>query len=299
MTFDLVLIYHDNPMALDRFFARLYQQTDFLSFGDRANFLICDTGTPREKLTATLEVCRRWQSRKRPILVRAETTAIRQSFPPDVDVRTVPLAANIAVLDVSKADVVVHAILSNLFVPAYFTEVMALHAQDPRLFVQPFQYRLVIADGQDSDTVRPLGETLAAGKMEPAGGLPDFSVRREHIAAIGGWDEEFLPWGMCDIDLCSRLTGKIDLGVPAEQWHQGWCGRPKEPYQNYGLTFVRPLKPDFCSLISHEYIGRAPQNSIGRQNALRFTLKRYVDMWSVVQRNAIRRSVNYEVYREF
>ena len=216
-------------------------------------------------------------------------------FPPDVEVRPGAISYNVA-MRISQADLLICSILPHIFLPSYFRTTLAIHEANPRVFLQPFQFRLTSETYHLFYYDRPLEEALLCGIVEPWNGMPDPSVRREHLLAVGGWDEEMVTWGMADIDICTRLTGKIDFGIPAHIWHLNWCGKPREPYVNYGLEFARPYTPQFYSLFCKEYPGSTPYGSTGRNKGQYFTLMQYLNKWGKIMRNENAPPIRYEIH---
>ena len=80
MTFDIILCYYDNPQTLHNWLARLLHHSDFLQFADQGNIIVTDTGTPRERIPATLEVLRSWQHLKRRSTCGLKRSTFGQCF---------------------------------------------------------------------------------------------------------------------------------------------------------------------------------------------------------------------------
>jgi hypothetical protein len=297
LTFDILLLFYDNPVALHNWMARLLLQTDYMQFADRSEIIICDTGSPRDRIEDNLQVVRRWAPYKRAIYLRAGTDEIRAALAKTgTHARPSASCFNISMREISQADVVVHSVVSNVFLPNYFGQMLALHQANSRIFLQPKQYRLHSPLYHRLFYDQSIQRALASGTIEPCNGLPDFSVRREHVLAIGGWDEDYVSWGMSDIDLCSRLCGMIDFPVPAHEWHQNAFGQPREPYNHYGLTHCMPDAPALFSLICKDYPNYLPDNDSSRVVGVQETMPIYLKKWGQIQRNQGRPKLNYEVY---
>lgn len=296
LSFDILLLYYDDPVTLDHFLARTLLQSDFMQFADRGNIIITDTGSPRDNVDDTLRVLRRWAPYKRAIYVRPDTEAIRAAAPPGTHARPSAYAFNICTNQISRADVIVHAILGNIFLPTYFNDLLKLHEEQPRVFVQPKQHRLHSKMYHQMFFDQPIERALTSGQVTEWNGLPDFSVRREHLQAVGGWDQDFITWGMTDIDLASRLCGMIDHPIPAHVWFQNHFGTPREPYANYGLTHVMPNTRRLFSLICNDYGKHLPDNDASRMNGLKLTMELYLSRWGVIERNKNPQVMTYRVY---
>lgn len=299
LSFDIILYSYDAPESLDHWFHRLYLHSDYLKYAGNSQVIVADTGMPLDRIEAHLEVMRKWKSYKKAVLMRANTDAIRASVPPTEHARPIPQACNIATRDISRADVVLYTVLGFVFPPKYFSQMIPYHEQHRDIWLQPYQFRLHSSEYHRSLLDAPIDDVLASGDLKPCGGTPDFSLRREHYLAIGGMDEKIIKWGMCDIDLCSRLTGCIDFGTPAQAWCKGFTGRDPGPYQNLGLRFIRPLSPLFYSIICQDYPDHLADSDVRRQNSLRTTIPQYINQWSIIQRNQDVKPVDYLVFEDY
>jgi hypothetical protein len=295
LTFDILLLYYDNPITLRNWLARLLHHTDYLQYADRSNIIVADTGTPLERIPATLEVLRAWKHLKKPIYFRANTEQIRTLIPPGAEPRPSSLTYNIA-MRMSQADLLFYSILPHIYLPHYFGTALAMHEANPRLFLQPLQFRLTSQTYHLFYYDRPFDEALLSGISERYNGMPDPSVRREHVLAVGGWEEEIITWGMSDIDICTRLTGKTDMGIPAHVWYQAWTGKPRAPYPHYGLELCRAYSPTFYSLFCKEYPGSMPYGSPCRNLGAAHSMNVYLKKWGIIPRNQQRVPITYQVY---
>lgn len=296
LSFELVLCYYDNPDALRRWLHRHLDCTDLrpLLESSWGHLTIADTGTPTDRFQQSVNLCGGFV----PGLVRyihADTEAIRRRTPPDIHCRPTAHAMNLAT-DYSDRDLVIYSVLGSIPPPDWFRKVVAFHEQHPRSLLQAQQFSLTSATYHTEDYRLPMKEALLKGEVRQTTGMPDWSVRREFLLECGGWDESMVTWGMCDVDLCSRLTGKIDTGENAHEWlNLGTGDGDMPPYRNFGLEFHRPPPPEWYSVVCQGYPGAQPYDD-SREKASAITFSQYLGQWGIVGRNYGRVPIKHQVF---
>ena len=296
-TFDLVLLYYDKPDILRNWFHRLNLHSDFGRFISllTPHIIIADSGTPLDRVEATLEVIKEQPDhiRQRIIYARAETEAIRKAAPEGVLVRPQCHAYNMAVMNISKADVVIGSIIGHIFSPKYFNGHIAEHIKNERCVVLPRRFDLICSDYHINHYMKSWTE-LKQFPFQPSGGWPDFSVRREHYNAIGGWDEWYTFVSPADMDFGSRLCGKLDNGAPSQMLFTF-----KPDYVNLGLDFIQPYREDdILSLTCSTYSGHKAKSDPEREKGHQIGNVYYLDNWGKVVRNPNRVPLPYSM-RQF
>jgi len=292
-TFDLVLMYYDKPDVLYNWLHRLFNQSDFLKFQSRAKVIICDSGTPSDKVQASLDIVIQEFPAYLDIIdyLRCETEEIRKSVSEGISPRPMAHAYNVACLDHSQADVVVTSNIGFVFSPKYFTGHVAEHLKNPRAVVLPARFDL-FSDNYHSENFKlPWDElvSLEQNNIKPSGGWPDMSINRNWLRQVGGWDEWYVTIAPIDMDLGSRLTGKLDTGQPSEMLYP-----EKGHYPNLGLDFVRPSRQDFISLTCNTYPGHIAKEDPARQRGYEMGIKYYLENWGKIPRNIDRKPLKYE-----
>lgn len=297
LTFELVLLYYDNPKALDAWLARYTEQTDLceMAWPDGSTPLghltIADTGSPNWD---GLEVLRKRWGSARARYIRADTEEIRKRMPPDIHCRPTSWVMNLAT-DYTKADVMIYSVLGSIPPQTWFRDVLREHEANERILLQAKQHRLHSATYFKEDYNKPPKEAFARGQMSETTGMPDFSVRRKHLVEIGGWDESMVAWGMVDIDLCSRFTGKMDTGIMAHEWVKSRTNVDVPPYKNLGLELRQPGPKGMWSVVCNDYDGALPQADVRRDVAAQLTMSQWLGMWGVIGRNYGRVPCKHEV----
>lgn len=281
MTYDVVLVYYESPAALEHWLWRLRQRTDF-----DGGLTICDTGS--RNIDRELRLAKTYGA----AYVHCDTKEIRANGPAGADVRPVACCAN-QCLDRSNADVIFWSVLGSLHKPDFFSRCMALHEQQDAL-IQPTQYRIICKDFAARHWQKPFTELLSAGEIYATCGTPDWSCRRKHLVDMGGWNEEYVTWGMVDIEIFCRLTGCTDMGVPA---HERWGRYIKTPYKNVGLPLLRPKPPDLYTLVCHDYGGHKPYGTPTRDKALYKSFEIFLCNWGNVNHDR-QRQVACQVYHQ-
>lgn len=294
MTIDILLSYFDNPGTLDCWLSRLLTRTDLPAFSQQAIIVICDTGTPRDRVPETISVLNNWSGAVPIKYIRVDTEALRASAPQDAEVRPTPAVYNTALKSCS-GELVMFTILSHIPGPTYFADVFNEHEKRDNLLLQPRQFRL------DWPDYWKIGyeQSFSAVIEHPVfhwNGMPDWSVRRKWLDKIGGWDEDYVCWSMADIDLCCRLTGRTDLDITAQEWIQSQNpnGYVSE-FTNLGLQLRRPFHAGkFFSLICNGYNGHVDLKDSKRAQAVKVNMDIFMKKWGVVKREG-KLELPYEV----
>lgn len=291
-TVDLVLLYYDKPEILKNWFVRLVQYSDILRFLDRMNIIIADSGSPLDKVEASLAIVREQPTeiQRKVIYARAETTEIRKRVPEGVEARPQSHTYNMAVMDISKADVVIGSVLGHIFTPRYFNGHFAEHLKDDRAIVLPRRFDLDCLDYHTNWFNVPW-ERIRQFPFLPSGGWPDFSVRREWFLEIGGWDEYYTFIAPADMDFGSRLCGKLDNGMPSQ-----FLFTFKDEFRNLGLHFSQPFRDDFLSLTCNTFAGHLPKNSPTREKGHQIGTKYYLEHWGEIKRNGERKAIEHRLF---
>jgi hypothetical protein len=297
-TFDIVLNYYDTPELLRNWLFRLRQHSDIWKFANRAQMIIADSGTPLDKLDESLKVYDETFRSDVPwkcIYLRLDSDEVRKTVDPQHAVKMQVLAYNMAILDYSTSDLIIVSNVGNIISPGYFNGHLVEHIKNDRVVCLPKRFDLF------SDTYHTEGYKLPwyeviKGSMRPSGGLPDLSVRRQWYVESGGWDEWYKFISPFDMDMCSRLTGCLDNGMPSELLFPGM-----PPFKNMGLEFVQPYDYNFFSLVCNDYGGHSDFRSgerIGkRKYSYDFGIEYYKANWSKIKRNEGRVPLKYEILR--
>lgn len=277
LTLDAVLLYYDNPTILDHLFARTINHSDILRFKKYIRFIIADTGTPIENVEATKEVVQKWSNQLSIDYVRLETDHIRARVPEGLSDRPASHGLNTVLREVSEADIFMTIMIGQVLTPNYFSNLFAEHMKHPRAVILPKRFDLKCPEYHEKYYDVPFDQ-IDRSKMVPSGGLPDMSVRREFLLDTGGWDESYITIAPSDSDMCSRLCGKLDNGMPSEALHPD-----KGAFNNYGLEFVQPFSPNFFSLVCNTYKNHVEGES--RKKSYDIAYQIYLDRWGIVNRN--------------
>jgi hypothetical protein len=290
MKADLVLLYYDKPQILRNWFTRLFNHSDFLKYSKFFNIIIADSGTPRENVNNTISVLDEFKHIKNCIYARAETEEIRKRVPEGIDARPACHAFNMATLDVSKADLIFLSVIGHIFTPKYFERIIAIHLQNEKAIVLPRRFDLECNIYHDQLANSPYTE-LKKFAFLPSGGWPDMSLRRKWIEEVGGWDENYITIAPVDMDIGSRLTGKLDNGLPSEALFTY-----KGKFDNLGLDFIQPyIEDEVLSLTCNTYSGHTPTGDSRRQKGYDMGIKYYLDHWGEIKRNQNRIPVQHEI----
>src|ERR1035441_3661932 len=183
MTLDILLFYYDNAILLDRLLYRMYYLTDFQKFKKYIKFIIADSGTLLEKVGETEEVVDKWKDRIDIIYFRCDTDVIRE----DVEklgliARPCDYAANIGIKDISVADIILLAMIGQVYTKTYFENIFIEHIKNKNIYLLPRRFDLVDYNYHEKLYNEPF-DKLDLSKLFPGGGHPDMSCRREHILA--------------------------------------------------------------------------------------------------------------------
>lgn len=277
ITLDLAILYYDNPKFLRNLLTRMYNHTDLLRLKKYINVILTDSGTPIENVPKTVDVLEEFKDRYKITYVRCETEDVRKKVPEGMSDRPASHALNVACREIATGDVFGTFMIGQVPTPTYFSNVLSIHQKSDRAFLLPKRFDLKTSDYHDRLFDVPFDQ-LNRDEMVPSGGLPDASVRREHWLAVGGWEEDIITIGPNDSDFCSRMTGKLDNGMPSEALHPHMG-----PFNNYGLEFVQPHSPSFFSLVCNTY-GNHIEGDV-RKKTYDWAYKVYLDKWGIVKRN--------------
>jgi hypothetical protein len=298
MTFDLVLLYYDNPKLLSNWFKRLLEHSDYLKFAkNRSKIIIADSGTPLDKIEESLKLFATIKLYAQTILgidvvyLRADTDELRKQVPPEIDARPACHAYNMAI-DYSNAEIIYTSVIGQIFSPKYFEKTLLLHIKDEKAVVLPQRFDLDHPEYHESHFSDSWTDVLNKGKLNPSGGWPDMSVRRKWLNEVGGYDENYITIAPVDMDMGSRLTGKLDDGTPSERLFPG-----KQAYINLGLNIYKPFDPfTIMSLTCNQYKGHAATESPRRQLGYQKGIEYYLQMWGKIKRNENRIPIKYKEY---
>ena len=317
-TFDIMLNYYDTPQLLRNWLHRVIHFSDFKKFAKRSKIIIADSGTPIDKLDESLSVVEE-AFKSVPYnyaYLRLESDEIRKSVPERFDARMQVYAYNMVILDYSTADMIIVNNVGNIVSPDYFNGHVIEHVKSDRAVVLPKRYDL-FSDTYHTEGYKLPWSEVVKGDLHPSGGWPDLSVRRQWYVEIGGWDEWFKFVSPFDMDLGSRLTGKLDNGQPSE-WLIQFIGYDDDQmktlsfkslghYNNLGLDFVQPENPTFISLTCNSYSGHGdfvfvdPKSKFAgmrvgkRKEAYDWGYKYYIKNWGKIKRNAHRIPSKFDV----
>jgi hypothetical protein len=297
-TFELVLSYYDSPTILNNWLYRLINFSDFKKFEKYGRIIIADSGTPRESLDKSLEVAKsllnstsfKW------VYLRSETEHLRNVVPFEFPARMMNHAFNNVVLDYSDSEVIIISNVGVIFSPDYFNGHIVEHLKNDRAVVLPSRYDLFSDTYHDIGYMEPWSEVIK-GNVQPSGGWPDMSVRRKWLVEIGAWDEWYQFIAPIDMDLGSRLTGKLDNGYPSELLFRDPCSRfyspNKSSYNNLGLDFVQPSNLTFISLTCNTYKGHITSEK--RKKSYDYGEEYYIKNWGKIKRNEDRIPTKFEI----
>jgi len=269
----------------------MYFHTDYNKFKKYIKFYIADSGTPKENIDKSLKIVDKWKDKIDIVYYWCETSEIRKDTEA---LGLIPLpashAANIAFKELCKGDVILLSVIGMVYTPTYFENIFLIHMKNKKAFLQPKRFDLVDNDYHTKLFNVPFDQ-LDRIKMVGGGGLPDFSLRREHMLAVGGWDERFTMRGVNDMDFCVRMTGKMDNGIPCFNYF------PNKPiFKDYGLEFIQPEDSDFFSLTCNLYHGHISKEE--RQKSIGYATNLFLDSWGTIVRNEYTKyKINYEVLR--
>lgn len=292
---DIVILYYNNPHMLRNCLTRLYNHTDYIKFKKSLHIIIADTGTPLENIKSTTDVVSEFNKISEITYFRINSDEIRSSVLPPLIARPASHVFNVALYKVCKRDIMLTCMIGQVFVPKYFSYILAQHMQHPNAVILPKRFDL-FNDEYHIDLYDKSFETffnvcVERNQIKPSRGLPDVSCRREHLIAVGGWDLDYKTIAPIDMDICSRLTGKLDNGMPSE-----WLYPNKGPFKSLGLEFVQPYIPnEFFSLVCNTYKGHisSEDRNISYENGIQI----YLNKWGVVQRNSQKEidNIEYEI----
>jgi len=288
---DLTLLYYDNPEILKHWFHRLSFYSDFIDYLNRINVIIADSGSPLDRVGESLEIVNQQPERikSRITYARAETEEIRKNVPEGVDARPACHAYNMAQLDISKADLIIMSVIGHIFTPKYFTGHIAEHIKNSNACVLPKRFDLDCNDYHTNYWFKSFEEVIKF-PLIPSGGWPDMSVRRRYLQEIGGWDENYTFISPQDMDIGSRLTGKVDNGQSSEILFTF-----KEKFNNLGLEFIQPFRENFFSLTCNTYGNHRPKNDPKRLKGHEIGTKYYLENWGKIIRNENRKPIDYKI----
>lgn len=297
-TFDIILLYYDNPKLLDNWFIRLLEFSDYTKYvktKERSKIIIADSGTPLENLQRSLDVynyVKNKYSNLNIVYLRAETEEIRKLVPPEIDARPACHTYNIACLDYSKADIIYTSVVGHIYSPKYFEKTLVIHLQDDKAVVLPQRFDLDYLEYHKKGYNDSWENIITKHKLIYSGGWPDMSVRRKWIEELGGWDENYITIAPVDMDIASRMTGKLDNGQPSELLFTS-----KEKFNNLGLTLYRPFDiNNIISLTCNQYIGHTATESPRRQLGYQKGIEYYLEKWGKIKRNENRIPIQYKEY---
>lgn len=293
-TFDLILSYYDKPEILYNWFYRLINFSDFEKFIDRSNVIIADSGTLLNNIQSSFKIVEQLPEkyRKKVIYGRVETTETRKKVPEGIDPRTMCHSYNMAALEISKADVIITSVIGQVFSPKYFEGHVKEHIKDEKALVLPKRFDLLIND-YHSKHYTSSWDTITKFPLQYSGGWPDASIRRKWIQEVGGWDENYITISPVDMDMGSRLSGKLDNGMNSE-----WLFPDKGYYNNLGLNFHQPFDIfEICSLTCNTYNGHIDKEDNRRQKGYEMGLKYYLENWGVIKRNVNKKLTHYDTWK--
>jgi hypothetical protein len=295
MKFDLVLLYYNNPNILYNWFYRLLNFTDFLRFNKQSQIIIADSGTPEEFQKETIEVINNFSTIYNNIIYAvADTKKIREKVSNDIDPRPACHAYNMATIDISTADLILTSNIGHLFSPKYFEKVLIEHIKNEKAVVLPGRWDLLCSNYHSNPYInqKSFEYILNNWTRRNSGGWPDMSIRRKWILEVGGWDENYITIAPVDMDMGSRLTGKLDNGQPSEMLYPN-----KPPFKNLGLDFIQPNNNDVYSLTCNTYSGHVDKEDPRRQKGLDIGHKYYLENWGIIKRNVNRKPLDYKIYK--
>jgi hypothetical protein len=292
-TFDIVLLYHTNPEILSNWFHRLIYHSDYLKFINRSHIIIADTGSPWDTIESNLDVVRKQPKdvREKVIYARCNTDEIRKQVPEGVSARPQCHGYNMAFLDISKADLVIGSIIGHVFTPRYFEGHLVEHMMNKKACVLPKRFDLICPEYHTKWFDKPWNEIKQNFELRPSGGWPDFSLKRQYIVDIGGWDEWYTFISPADMDFGSRLTGKVDNGLPSQ-----FLFPQMGHFNNLGLDFVQPYKPDFASVACSNYKSHQNKENPERVRGHELGNVHYLENWGKVVRNENRIPTDFKIW---
>jgi len=291
ITADLILLYYDKPFVLDNWFRRLLKHSDFLKYKNIFNIIIADSGSPVDKIDDTLNVLKKYKNYCSIIYCRADTDEIRKKVPEGIDARPACHAYNIASLEISKADIIFTSVIGQIFTPQYFNSIILEHIKNENAVVLPKRFDLD-CDIYHEKLVEADFSEIEKYPRIPSGGWPDMSVRRKWIQEVGGWDENYITIAPVDMDIGSRLTGKLDNGMPSEFL---FTFKPK--FDNLNLDFIQVYKPhEVYSLTCNQYPGHIKKGDDRRQKGYDLGIEYYLNNWGKIIRNSNRQPIKYKIY---
>lgn len=283
-TIDIALIYYnsveyDNSNILNNLLYRLYNLTDYLDYKDLLNFTIIDSGSTDIQLEKTLEVVNKWNSIKKIGYIYCDTSEIRKTVPKEMICRPFSHVANIGMKN-STADVYMICVIGQLFSKDHFKNILAQHISNNKAVLLANRFDLDCLEYHDKYFDMPFDELIKTFPIKRGGGWSDFSCRREHLLAIGGFDEEYITIAPNDMDIGSRLTGKLDNGMPSEMLYPD-----KGAFTNYGLDFIQPNTHNFISLVCNQFKNHIDKTNVNRQLSYNHGIEYYLKNWGIIERN--------------
>jgi hypothetical protein len=225
------------------------------------------------------------------IYLRTETDEIRRKVDPKHSARINNHAFNNAVLDFSKSDMIIINNVGVIFSPDYFKTHIAEHVKSDKVVVLGRRFDLFSDTYHEGGFKLPWEEVLK-GNIKLSGGWPDLSVKRNWMVEMNGWDEWYQFAAPADMDIASRLTGRLDNGQPSEQLYVENYG----PYANLGLGLIQPYTPTFMSLTCNTYKGHVP--TADRIISYNYGVEYYQKNWGKIYRNENRIPTEYVVVEE-
>ncbi len=297
MTFDIVLLYYDNPLLLKNWFYRLFNHSDYLKYYKFSKIIIADSGTPLEKLEESINAYNNAININKNVKInsaylRIETEEIRKKVPPNISARPASHTYNIACLDYSKADLIYTSVIGHIYSPKYFERTLAIHLQDDRALVLPKRFDLDYEEYHETGYNDSWNNIIKNHKLIYSGGWPDLSVRRNWLQEINGWDEEYITIAPIDMDIASRLSGVLDDGTPSNRIFPNMS-----KYENLGLNFYQPFNiEEIISLTCNQYKNHIATDDSRRQLGYENGIQYYLKNWSKIKRNKNRISLTYKEY---
>lgn len=285
-------MYYDNPKILNNWIYRLLYLSDYQKYKHKSKIIIADSGTPEYKIEETIDVIKKIPALNTTYL-RVEGEHIRNKVPDNLEARLYCHAANAAILDYSSADLIYTSGIGHIFTPNYFEKTLAIHIKNERACVLPARFDLNYSEYHSKDYDKSFEQI--SQYLVPGGGWPDMSMRRKWFEEIGGYDENYTTIGPVDMDMGSRLTGKLDNGAPSEMLFSN-----KGPYNNLGLDFIQPFEHNqILSVTCNQYPGHRKKDDSKRALGYEIGTKYYLENWGKIRRNENRLPIKYNIIKIF
>ncbi len=298
-SFDICLLYYDNPLLLKNWLNRIFYYSDYFKYSNnRSKIIIADSGTPLDKLEESLKVYTRFKTEVSYyhkidiIYLRVETEEIRKKVPKHISARPASHTFNVACLDYSKADIIYVSVIGHIYSPKYFERTLAIHLQDNRAVVLPQRFDLDYKEYHEIGYNDKWEDIVTKHKLINSGGWPDMSVRRKYLEEIGGWDENYITISPIDMDLASRLGNFLDDGTKSNRLFTS-----KPEFINLGLTLYKPFDINtIISLTCNQYKNHIDTNDSKRQIGYNLGIQYYLEHWGEIHRNINRQPLQYREY---